>query len=332
MYESFYGLKTKPFQTVPDPAFLYLSKGHDLALTMLRYGLMTAAPITVITGEVGAGKTTLLRHIIAEMPPELTVGLISNMQAGRGQLLEWVMMALEQPYAGKGHVELFQDFQRFVIDRYAEGRRVVLIFDEAQNLDIPTLEELRLLSNINVDGEQLLQLILVGQPELRDLLHDPRLTQFAQRIVADFHLAPLEPDEVAPYIAQRLKTAGARWTIFPEETCALIHHATGGVPRLINALCDLCLVSGFSAEEKVISPQLLRDFLASAGRHGIYRQFRPLPDPAAAQDPSAPPPADPPAGAGPLILGPAERLRAAEPAPERAPERVIAFPRRGGEE
>ena len=332
MYESFYGLRSKPFQTVPEPGFLYLSKGHDLALTMLRYGLMTAAPITVVTGAVGAGKTTLLRHIMGEMPPELTVGLVSNMQAGRGRLLEWVMMAFGQPYADRGHVELFQDFQQFVIDRYAEGRRVVLIFDEAQNLDIPTLEEVRLLSNINADGEQLLQLILVGQPELRDLLNDPRLTQFAQRIVADFHLAPLEADEVVPYIAQRLKTAGARWTIFPEETCALIHTATGGVPRLINALCDLCLVSGFSSEEKVIGPHLLREFLASAGRHGVYRQFRPIPGPA------APPPlpgaataplADEEEQDGPLVLGAAELTHGAIEGP---PERVIAFPRRGAEE
>src|SRR6056297_155050 len=111
MYESFYGLKSKPFLTVPDPGFLYMSRGHDLALTMLRYGLMTAAPITVITGAVGAGKTTLLRHLMNEMPDELTVGLVSNMQAGRGALLEWVMMAFGQPYAGQSHVQLFQAFQ-----------------------------------------------------------------------------------------------------------------------------------------------------------------------------------------------------------------------------
>ncbi|RMF35268.1 MAG: DUF2075 domain-containing protein [Alphaproteobacteria bacterium] len=343
MYESFYGLKTKPFQTVPDPGFLYLSKGHDLALTMLRYGLMTAAPLTVITGAVGAGKTTLLRHIMNEMPEELTVGLISNMQAGRGELLEWVMMALSQPFAGKSYVELFQAFQDFVIERYAEGRRVVLIFDEAQNLDIPTLEELRLLSNINADGEQLLQLILVGQPQLRDLLNDPRLTQFVQRIVSDFHLMPLEPEEVEPYIDRRLKVAGAHWKIFPAESCALIHEATGGVPRLINSLCDLCLVSGFSAEEKVIRPELLREFLASAEKHEIYRQFRRLRSAAEVEAPRRPAVDEEP----PLYLDPGMAAREASdlaappgPAGPAGPGRkgsvrdgsgaeVISWPRRG---
>jgi type II secretory pathway predicted ATPase ExeA len=330
MYESFYGLKSKPFLTVPDPGFLYLSRGHELALTMLRYGLMSAAPITVITGEVGAGKTTLVRHIMNEMPEELTVGLVSNMQAGRGELLEWVMMAYGQPYSGKSYVELFQAFQQFVVDRYAEGRRVVLICDEAQNLDIATLEELRLLSNINSDGEPLLQLILAGQPQLRDLLGDPRLTQFVQRVVADFHLEPLGPEEVEPYVERRLKVAGAHWKIFPEETCRLIHEATGGVPRLINALCDLCLVSGYSSEEKVISPTLLREFLASAEKHAIYRQFRPLTPPAAQP---APPAMAAGGGARPAEAG-GEAPLLLDPAQSGAGEgaEVINWPRRGTEQ
>jgi general secretion pathway protein A len=323
MYESFYGLKHKPFQTVPDPRFLYWAKGHELAITMLRYGLMTAAPVTVITGEVGAGKTTLLRHLMTEMPGDLVVGLVSNMQAGKGELLEWVMMALDQPFEGLSYVRLFEAFQSFVIGRYAEGKRVVLIFDEAQNLDVTTLEELRLLSNINADGEQLLQLILVGQPELRELLNDRRLKQFAQRIVADFHLSPLEADEVEPYIDRRLKLAGARWKIFPSATCRLLHEATGGVPRLINALCDLCLVSGFSAEEKVVRADLLREFLDSAGRHAIYRQFLPL---GAAPDGAAD---------RPLLLGAAESEaggQAGGQAGGPAGGSVISWPWRGGAE
>lgn len=276
MYESFYGLNRKPFQTVPDPAFLYLSRGHDLALTMLRYGLMTVAPVTVITGEIGAGKTTLLRHLLATQPENLVTGLVSNMQTGRGQLLEWVMMAFGQPFEGLSHVRLFDAFQRFLVEHYAAGRRVLLVFDEAQNLDVPDLEELRLLSNINADGHQLLQLVLIGQPQLRTLLANPRLTQFVQRISADFHLSALAAPEVDAYIAHRLAVAGARWKIFPAETSALIHRATGGVPRLINTLCDLCLVYGFSAEEKVIMVPVLREFLDSARELGVYRQFRPI--------------------------------------------------------
>jgi type II secretory pathway predicted ATPase ExeA len=329
MYERFYGLKGKPFLTVPDPRFLYWSKGHELAIAMLRYGLMTAAPVTVITGAVGAGKTTLLRHLMTEMPGDLVVGLVSNMQAGQGALLEWVMMAFGQPYDGLGPVRLFEAFQKFVVDRYAEGRRTVVIFDEAQNLDIRTLEELRLLSNINADGEQLLQLVLVGQPELRELLNNPRLKQFVQRIVADFHLAPLAADEVGPYIDRRLKLAGARWKIFPPATCRLIHEATAGVPRLINALCDLCLVSGFSAEEKVIGPHLLHEFLASAGTHAVYRQFGPLAAPFAAPFPPAPlRVTDGVAGgvAGGVMGGAAEPAVRAEPGGA-----VITWPKRSSE-
>jgi type II secretory pathway predicted ATPase ExeA len=278
MYEAFYGLKSRPFLTVPDPDFLYWAEGHTLAFTMLRYGIMSRAPITVISGEIGSGKTTLLRHLLREIPAELCVGLISNMQQGRGHLLQWVMMALGEEPGEAPYVTLFRRFQDFVIDRYAEGKRVVLIFDEAQNLGVEALEELRMLSNINADKDELLQLILVGQPQLRELLARPELVQFSQRISADFHLTPMNAGEVSAYIDHRLEVAGAAWRIFPERTAQLIHAATRGVPRLVNILCDLCLVYGFSAERKVIEEPLLREFLSSAQRRGIYQQFAPLPE------------------------------------------------------
>lgn len=278
MYESFYDLKTRPFLTVPNPDFLFWSENHSLAFTMLRYGLLTRAPITVISGEIGSGKTTLLRQLMREIPADLVVGLCSNVQAGRGELLEWVMMALDQPVSGEPYVTLFRRFQEFVIDCYAQGKRVVLVFDEAQNLGAETLEEVRMLSNINTDGDELLQIVLVGQPQLRDLLNKPEMVQFAQRISADFHLEALQRDEVEAYIEQRLKVAGASWRIFPKETCALIHKATRGVPRLINVLADLCLVYGFAAESKIVHEGILREFLSGARRRGIYEQFAPLDD------------------------------------------------------
>lgn len=278
MYEKFYHLDSRPFLTVPDPDFLFWTENHTLTFTMLRYGLASRAPITVVTGDIGSGKTTLLRQFLRETPDDLVVGLISNMQAGRGELLHWIMMALGQSTEETSYVRLFKIFQDFTIDVYASGRRVALIFDEAQNLSVEQLEELRMLSNINSDKHELLQLILVGQPQLRDLLSRPELAQFAQRISADFHLTPMSCDEVVRYIEHRLYVAGAAWRIFPQETCELIHAATGGVPRMVNILCDLCLVYGFSADSKVIGESLLREFLSSARKRGLYQQFTPLPD------------------------------------------------------
>lgn len=276
MYEEFYRLTSRPFLTVPDPGFLYWSDSHSLAFTMLRYGLQSRAPITVITGEIGVGKTTLLRHLMNEIPEDLTVGLVSNMQAGRGELLHWVMMGLDQKFDDEPYVKLFRRFQDYVIECYAAGRRVVLIFDEAQNLDVASLEELRMLSNINSDKDELLQLILVGQPQLRDLLSRPELVQFAQRISSDFHLGPLNEEEVEAYIDRRLMLAGSSAKIFPTRTCELIYEATGGTPRLINILCDLLLMYGFSDERPTIEEELLREFLTGTKRRGIYTQFNAL--------------------------------------------------------
>lgn len=277
MYEEFYGLTERPFLIVPDPDYLFWSDAHLMAFTMLRYGIMTRAPITVITGEIGAGKTTLLRQLLTEMPEDLTVGLVSNMQDGRGELLHWVMMALDQPILDdEAYVKLFKRFQDFVIEAYAAGRRVLLIVDEAQNLSTRQLEELRMLSNINADKDELLQIILVGQPQLRELLSRPEMVQFVQRISSDFDLAPLQRHETQQYINRRLAVAGASYEIFPSRTCDLVHEATRGVPRLINILCDLCLVYGYSDEARVIDETLLREFLASAKSRGIYTQFAPI--------------------------------------------------------
>lgn len=277
MYEDFFNLRERPFLTAPDPQFLYWSERHKMAFTMLRYGIMTRAPLTVVTGEVGVGKTTLLRELIGETPDDLTVGLVSNMQAGRGELLHWVLMALDQPFdASEPYVQLFKRFQDFVVSAYASGKRVLLIFDEAQNMSVAELEELRMLSNINSEKDELLQIILVGQPELRELVRRPDLTQFAQRVSADFHLDALTEAETCGYIQRRLEVAGAIGEIFPERTCRLIHRATGGVPRLINVLCDLCMVYAYSDNRKTIGEDLLREFLASAEARGIYSQFRPI--------------------------------------------------------
>ena len=235
----------RPFTLLPDPDFLYWSESHTRAYTMLEYGMLTHAPITVITGEIGAGKTTLLRHLLRSLPEDFTVGLISNAQGNRGELLHWVLMALGVPTDSDAtYVQLFAKFQDFLIEEYASGRRTMLIFDEAQNLSIETLEELRMFSNINADKDELLQLVLVGQPELRDLIAQPRLTQFAQRVAAEYHLPGMSAASVAAYIDHRLKVAGATREIFTPAAARmrasrLARHPAAGQPdlRLRAGLC-----------------------------------------------------------------------------------------------
>lgn len=273
MYEAFYGLKARPFLAAPDPQFLYWSESHTLGLSMLRFGLITRSPLSVITGEIGAGKTTLLRHLLNEMPEELEVGLISNMQAGRGELLHWVLMALGQSFGDEPYVQLFHRFQDYLVKQFSQGRRVILILDEAQNCDVRTLEELRMLTNTNSDQNDLIQIILVGQPQLRDLLSDPALVQFAQRISSDYHLGPLSEPDVGPYIRHRLEVAGGSADIFEESAFPLIFAASRGVPRLINTLCELLLCYGYSYDMRKINGGIVREIMSDVEARGVYRQF-----------------------------------------------------------
>lgn len=247
IYTDHFGLGERPFTLLPDPDFLYWSENHTRAYAMLEYGMLTHAPITVITGEIGAGKTTLLRHLLRTLPEEFTVGLISNAQGNRGELLHWVLMALGVPTETNAtYVQLFGQFQDFLIEEYASGRRTMLIFDEAQNLSVETLEELRMFSNINADKDELIQLVLVGQPELRDLISQPRLVQFAQRVAADYHLPGMTVEQVTAYINHRLAVAGAEREIFTPSACECVYLASRGIPRLVNQVCDYALVYAFT--------------------------------------------------------------------------------------
>src|SRR6266496_4436294 len=216
MYEAFYHLREKPFSILPDPDLIYWGKMHSMAFTMLEFGVMNNAGFTVITGEIGSGKTTLVRHLLKKISPAISVGLISNSPQGREELLQWILMSLGQPFDGN-YPNLFKHLQDFLYGQYANGRRTILIIDEAQNLESEALEHLRMLSNINADKYQILQLILVGQPQLRDLLLDSKLHQFAQRISSDFHLKPLEEDDVVKYIDFRLSAVGSRAPLFSQQ-------------------------------------------------------------------------------------------------------------------
>jgi general secretion pathway protein A len=269
MYEAFYQLREKPFSILPDPDLIYWGKMHSMAFTMLEFGVLNNAGFTVITGEIGSGKTTLVRHLLRKISPNMTVGLISNSPQGRQELLQWILMSLDQPFDGE-YPHLFKRLQDFLYGQYANGRRTILIIDEAQNLEPEALEHLRMISNINADKFQILQLILVGQPQLRDLLLAPKLHQFAQRISSDFHLRPLDEREVANYIAFRLQAVGSPSPLFTTEACNLIAAASGGVPRMINVLCDTALVYGFANDKNVISDQLVQEVIADKQQYSIF--------------------------------------------------------------
>lgn len=267
LYAGHFGLKERPFTLVPDPEFLYWSKQHNRAYLVLEYGIMTKAPITLVTGEIGAGKTTLVQKLLSNLQEDTTIGLISNAQGGRGELIQWVLNALGVSIeADAPYVQSFQRLQDFLLQEYAAGRRVVLIFDEAQNLSLEGLEELRMLTNVNSNKDVLVQLILVGQPELRDMVQSPNMKQLQQRIAANFHLTSMSAETTGDYIAHRLQVAGGTGQEFAPEACARIFQETGGVPRLVNQLCDFAMLYAWSGEQNTVTEQIVQHILED----GVY--------------------------------------------------------------
>ena len=269
MYESFYGFKEKPFTIQPDPDFLFLSARHSMAYAMLEYGVRNRAGFSVICGDIGCGKTTLLRHLINNLGDELTVGIVYNTHQDMDELVSWIMMAFDQPYEGKSYLALFDAFQQFLIKSYAADKRAVLIIDEAQNLSPKALESLRMLSNINADKDQLLQVILVGQPELRSLLRRPDMKQFFQRVSVDYFIPPLKQTEVSKYIHHRLRVAGREEPLFTSAAIKFICAESQGVPRSINILCDTALVYGYSAGAVKIDLRLVSKMIQDQHDYGV---------------------------------------------------------------
>lgn len=262
MYEGYFGLARRPFSLVPDPEFLFWTAQHRRALAVLEFGLMSRAPITLITGEVGAGKTTLVHAMLGRMTEELRVGLISNAGGERAELLQWVMTALGMSLdPSETYVQMFRRLQARLVDDYAAGRRVVLIFDEAQTLSKSGLEELRMLTNINSHQDELVQIILVGQPELRETIRSPELHQLAQRVAANYHLQGLDASSTAEFVAHRLRQAGGRGDEITADATSLVYEATQGVPRLINQLCELTLLYAWSENHPAVTDRIVRDVL-----------------------------------------------------------------------
>ena len=269
MYESFYGLRTKPFALLPDSDFLYPGSTHRAAYSLLEYGLINEAPFLVLTGDPGMGKTSLLQKLISEHGEKHSIGLVTNARYDIEHLLPWILLSLGLSKKRLDPVEAYHLFSEFLIQGSKQHRRVILIIDEAQSLGAELLEELRLLSNLN-DGKTLkLQIILSGQPDLHTLLQRIDMTQFAQRIVVDYHLEPLSAAETGHCIRHRLQVAGGHPSLFTNKACALVHRLTRGNPRLINQVCDVALTYGFAEQARVITSKLVAQAAFDRNKGGI---------------------------------------------------------------
>lgn len=258
MYERFYGFSERPFSLLPDPDFLFLGEHHRTALELLELTIVNQSGFCVISGEIGAGKTTLIRELLNRLGDDVRVGLVSNTHRSFGELMQWIMAAYGLPCGSGDRLELHKRFIDFVIENYAHRQTTLLIIDEAQNLSVSALEELRMLSNVNSDKHLVLQVVLVGQGQLRDKLKQPVLEQFAQRIAIDFHLPGMTEEETCRYIRHRVRHAGAVSDLFSEAACRAVHRYSNGIPRLINRICDLALVCGYAEESPQITPALVQ--------------------------------------------------------------------------
>ncbi len=272
MYESFYRLKAKPFALLPDSSFLYQGTGHQAAYSLLEYGILSEAPFMVLTGDPGVGKTSLLQKLIAEHGTRHKIGLVTNARYDIEQLLPWILLSLGLSNKRLDPIEAYHLFSEFLSQESKRSRRVILVIDEAQSLGAELLEELRLLSNMN-DGKTLrLQILLSGQPDLYTLLQRIDMTQFAQRIVVDYHLKPLSETDTANCIRHRLHVAGGRPTLFTDQACALVHRLSQGNPRLINQVADISLTYGYAEQARTITAKLV----AQAAIDRIKGQILPL--------------------------------------------------------
>jgi len=271
VYEKFYRLLGNPFTLSPDPAYFFLGRQHQRPLTLLEYALQQGTGFALISGEIGSGKTTVVNYLLRRMRRGLRVGLMTNTHPGLGTLLPWVMQSLSvpMPRGTAAASDLYAAFAQFLERERRAHRRAVLIIDEAQNLTADALEELRVLSNLNAGDGLVLQTVLVGQPEVRETLRSARMRQFAQRIAVDCHIAPLTREETHQYIAHRLAVAGGSAGIISFDACERIHTSTGGVPRLINQVCDTALVYGFAEQRNPIDPEIIELVLQDRGEGGL---------------------------------------------------------------
>jgi len=277
VYTEFFGLNEKPFAITPDPRYLYMSVRHADALAHLIYGISESGGFIQLTGEVGTGKTTLIRSLLEQLPAKAEIALILNPQLSRLEFLQVICQELRIPAAADDSVRARVDaLNGYLLRAYAEARRIVLIVDEAQALTPELLEQIRLLTNLETPKKKLLQIILIGQPELRDLLARPEMRQVAQRITGRYHLEPLSKEDTALYVNHRMKVAGAQRDVFTPPAIRLLYRRSRGIPRLINVVADRALLAGYTRDQRVVDRALVVSAAAEVfGAHRTIRRWWP---------------------------------------------------------
>jgi len=274
MYESFYGLKEKAFNLNPDPEYFYMSREHEDAYRHLEYAIRESKGFAVITGEVGSGKTTLINYLLYKLDLDIHIGLITNTNIPASQFLKAICREFEIDVDVREKVDIMEIFQDFLLERYAQNERVLLIIDEAQNISRDAMEEIRMLSNLEAEKSHLIQIILIGQPELKSQLQRNDLKQFAQRVSTHYHINGLNKDEVNNYICYRLKVGEAEnLDIFKEEAIELIYQHSLGIPRIINVICDTALVYGYADGIRIIDKSLIETVIQEREESGIFSKL-----------------------------------------------------------
>ncbi|HKI25061.1 MAG TPA: AAA family ATPase [Candidatus Sulfotelmatobacter sp.] len=274
MYKDFFGLRANPFNVNPDPRFLFLTRHTEEALACLTYGIQSRKGFVLLTGEVGTGKTTLINKLLEWLRlQQVATAFVFNSRMNVPQFLDYMMADFGVPCDSRAKSQVLLRLYNWLLDRYRAGETAVLIVDEAQNLSDEVLEEIRMLTNLETFTEKLLQIVLVGQPELEQRLKRPQLRQLRQRLTLRAKTHPLTAEETKAYVQQRLRIAGSNGQeIFAPQAVTAIHHYAGGIPRVINLLCEHCLVSAFVDQQKVIEPQVVdavaRDFDLDMGTTG----------------------------------------------------------------
>ena len=281
MYTSFFGLNEKPFTITPDPRYLFMSERHGEGLAHLVYGVTESGGFIQLTGEVGTGKTTLVRTLLGQIPAEVDIALILNPQLSAVEFLMTICEELgvglpKQRYSAKALIDALNEH---LLAAHARGRRTILLVDEAQNLSVGVLEQLRLLTNLETAKQKLLQIILIAQPELREKLAQESMRQLAQRVTGRYHLEPLSADETSRYIDHRLRVAGALTEIFEPAAKREVFRLSGGVPRIINVICDRALLGAYSKEMRTVNRRLVRKAASEVSgqkvRPGIFKWLVP---------------------------------------------------------
>lgn len=272
MYLDFYNLRDKPFSMYPGVESVFLGDKHGVATAMLEYGVLENPGFTVLTGDIGTGKTTLLRYVLDRLESSAVVAEVNCMPSDRSNLISQLCAAFGVDSKNVGLSEFVAHLRNYLEEQKKRGKMLVLLLDDAQNLDVGDLENIRLMANLNDELESALTIVLVGQPELRRLLKHPRLVQFRQRISVHYHLTPLSREEVLQYVHFRLEQCGGEENLFSDEALSAVHEFSGGIPRVINTICELALVYGYARQLDHLDADTIKAVVRDRNRGGITLQ------------------------------------------------------------